>query len=212
MRERVLPLEILQPAKRVTFWNAYRKMTTIVLNSLQIQPGYPNLSVYKSTEVPVMDERPHPYRKRMDRCADPDQIHLVTTTTQNRIPWFRDFRKARQLVRCLMDSQHRGRSNTLAYVVMPDQLHWLLVPGENQDLSLVVGALKTASVHRIGRALWQTGFHGQVLPREEDPKAISRYVIANPVRAGLVKGLRDYPHWDAVWLQEDDRQDRLSGK
>ena len=136
----------------------------------------------------------------MDHCKDPDPIHLVTTTTQNRIPWFRDFRKARHLVRCLMDSQYRGVSNTLAYVVMPDQLHWLLVPGENQDLSHVVGALKNASAHRIGRALWQRGFHDQVLRSEEDPKAIGRCVVAEPVHAGLVKGLRDYPHWDAVWL------------
>ena len=99
-----------------------------------------------------MDGRPNPYRLCMDRCKDPEQIHLVTTTTQNRIPWFRDFRKARHLVRCLMDSQYRGMSNTLAYVVMPDHLHWLFVPGENLNLSHVVGAVKTAlEVFKAGR-------------------------------------------------------------
>ncbi len=28
----------------------------------------------------------------------------------------------------------------------------------------------------------------------------ARYIIANPVRAGLVYSVRDYPYWDAVWF------------
>jgi putative transposase len=30
--------------------------------------------------------------------------------------------------------------------------------------------------------------------------SIARYIVANPLRAGLVERLGDYPHWDAVWL------------
>jgi len=26
------------------------------------------------------------------------------------------------------------------------------------------------------------------------------YIVANPLRAGLVERLGDCPHWDAVWL------------
>jgi hypothetical protein len=29
---------------------------------------------------------------------------------------------------------------------------------------------------------------------------LARYIVANPLRAGLVEHLGDYPHWDAVWL------------
>jgi hypothetical protein len=29
---------------------------------------------------------------------------------------------------------------------------------------------------------------------------MARYVVANPLRAGLVQTLRNYPLWDAVWL------------
>jgi putative transposase len=35
---------------------------------------------------------------------------------------------------------------------------------------------------------------------EDDVKDWARYIVANPVRAGLVKRVGDYPHWDAVWL------------
>ena len=34
----------------------------------------------------------------------------------------------------------------------------------------------------------------------EDIKQLSRYILANPLRAGLVEFAGDYPHWDAVWL------------
>lgn len=29
---------------------------------------------------------------------------------------------------------------------------------------------------------------------------IARYIITNPVRAGLVRRVGDYPLWDVVWL------------
>jgi hypothetical protein len=31
---------------------------------------------------------------------------------------------------------------------------------------------------------------------------VARYIVANPLRAGLVEHLGDYPLWDAVWLGE----------
>jgi hypothetical protein len=41
------------------------------------------------------------------------------------------------------------------------------------------------------------------LRRDEDLRAVARYVILNPVRAGLVQRVGDYPHWDAVWLAQE---------
>ena len=29
---------------------------------------------------------------------------------------------------------------------------------------------------------------------------VARYIVANPLRAGLVERVGDYPYWDAVWL------------
>jgi hypothetical protein len=30
--------------------------------------------------------------------------------------------------------------------------------------------------------------------------AMARYIVANPLRAGIAHSLADYPHWDAIWL------------
>ena len=48
--------------------------------------------------------------------------------------------------------------------------------------------------------LWQRGYHDRALRRDEDLKAAARYIVMNPLRAGLVKRPGDYPLWDAVWL------------
>jgi REP element-mobilizing transposase RayT len=103
-------------------------------------------------------------------------------------------------------TSRRGNADTLAYVVMPDHLHWLLVLGKRLSLSKVLANMKGFSAacinaeHRMRGRLWQPGFHDHGVRAEEDLRVLARYVIANPVRAGLVQSVRDYPHWDAVWV------------
>jgi putative transposase len=48
--------------------------------------------------------------------------------------------------------------------------------------------------------LWQRGFHDHAIRKDEDIKRIARYIVANPLRAGLVEKIEDYPLWDAIWL------------
>jgi hypothetical protein len=31
-------------------------------------------------------------------------------------------------------------------------------------------------------------------------QSVARYIVANPVRAGLVRRVQDYPLWDALWV------------
>ncbi len=90
---------------------------------------------------------------------------------------------------------------------MPDHLHWLLQLRENGELSQVVQLVKSVSAHAINRQVklplprvWQPGFHDHALRKEEDVRAVARYVVANPLRAGLVQRIGDYPHWNAIWL------------
>jgi uncharacterized protein with ACT and thioredoxin-like domain len=50
------------------------------------------------------------------------------------------------------------------------------------------------------RKIWQQDFHDHALRMEEDVKSVARYIVANPLRAGLVMKIGDYSHWDAKWL------------
>jgi REP element-mobilizing transposase RayT len=82
---------------------------------------------------------------------------------------------------------------------MPDHLHWLLELGK-AELCDVVGAVKSVVAHRMGRQIWQAGFFDRAVRRDEDLRAIARYVVGNPIRAGLAPDLASYSHWDAIWL------------
>ncbi len=49
-------------------------------------------------------------------------------------------------------------------------------------------------------SLWAPGFHDHSLRHEESLVDCARYIVLNPVRAGLVRRCGDYPFWDAIWL------------
>ena len=147
-----------------------------------------------------MHTPPHGSALRRGRHSEAGQMYIITTVTQGRKPIFRDIAAARLLVQALMREQAEARAITLAYVVMPDHLHWLMQLGGWQPLSAVVRGVKAVTAHRLGHTLWQKGFHDHAVRQEEDVAAIARYIVANPLRARLVQRLGDYPHWDAIWV------------
>jgi REP element-mobilizing transposase RayT len=142
----------------------------------------------------------HGKNLRHGRHSQSGQIYLVTAVTQNRHPVFADFDAARTVIRALRAEDTLKHAATLAFVLMPDHLHWLLSLGESADLSIVVRSVKSVSAHAVGAGVWQRGFHDRALRREESVVEAARYIVANPVRAGLVARAGDYSHWDAVWL------------
>ncbi len=147
-----------------------------------------------------MAQEPSAHRLRLGRYSQAQQIYLITTVTLGRQPVFADFARARQLVALLKQTQARQQASTLAFVVMPDHLHWLMQLGEGQKLSVCVQRLKSLSAHAYQEPLWQPGFHDHAVRSEEDLPALARYIVSNPVRAGLVPRTGLYPHWDAVWV------------
>ena len=144
---------------------------------------------------------------RKGRVSIDSQIYLVTTVTNKRIRLFSDLFLGRMVVHELMQNEQLGSAETLAFVIMPDHIHWLFALGPGYSLSNVINGIKSYSARSINNKLsrpgipvWQRGFHDHALRREEDFKHIVRYVVANPLRAGLVRRIGDYPLWDAVWL------------
>ena len=141
------------------------------------------------------------HRLRTGRASLTGQIYLVTTVTRNRHPYFASLAAARAVVGALRSAETHGHAQTLCFVVMPDHLHWLMALGDGQDLGTVVRGIKGMTSRRLGiEGIWQRGFHDRALRREEDVVTVGRYVVANPLRAGLVRSVREYSHWDAIWL------------
>ena len=150
--------------------------------------------------MPREPAKPHGKDLRTGRVSLPGQAYHVTTVTLGREPIFSDLRAARLLVNALREAEARGEAATLAFVIMPDHMHWLLQLEAGVSLSQLVGAVKAVTAHRLGGRIWQAGFHDHALRQEEDLVETARYIVANPLRAGLAQRAGDYPHWDTVWL------------
>lgn len=86
-----------------------------------------------------MARTPHSRDLRKGRVSESNRIYLVTTVTLDRQPCFQDLRATRHLATALREAQRIGDARTLAYVAMPDHLHWLMQLGDKRNLSKVVG-------------------------------------------------------------------------
>lgn len=143
---------------------------------------------------------------RKGRYSQPYQEYFITTVISNRESIFHTFPIARMFIRQIHKLESTHHCQWLAWVVMPDHFHALLQLNGPEDLSSIMRTLKGRSSRVINSTLgrhtllWQPGFYDHALRYDEDRKAISRYIIANPLRAGLVDNIGDYPHWDALWL------------
>ena len=151
-------------------------------------------------------ERPHQSALRKFRYSDPNRIYLITTVTSRRNTVFSDLAAGRIVVNELRRFQEEGAADTLAWVLMPDHLHWLLQLNRCCQLSDVIKSLKACSALAINNyhgqqgSLWQRAYYDRAARKDDDVCQLARYIIANPLRAGLVEHIGDYPHWDCIWL------------
>ncbi len=150
--------------------------------------------------------KPHVRNLRIGRYSEPGRIYSITTVVQNHLPVFNELGNGRIVVNCMRYQQHQGHADTLAFVVMPDHLHWLLQLRHSVTLSKLLQSLKqfTAGriyrhLKRVGTPLWQEGYYDHALRKEEDIAQAARYIVENPLRAGLVDNLGDYPLWDSIY-------------
>ena len=146
---------------------------------------------------------------RRGRCSLAGHAYFVTFTTWRRTPWFRDWEQGRAMARLLSCPTRWQGAKLLAWVLMPDHWHGLVVLQESADLSKAVQGAKGSSARKfnalLGRVgpVWGPGFHDRAVRSESGWRAAARYLVANPLRAGLVENIGSYPFWDAVWLSDE---------
>jgi REP element-mobilizing transposase RayT len=118
-------------------------------------------------------------------------IH-VTVCTWRGTPYFHGTDLAVAGFRVVAD-----HTDTLAACLLPDHLHWLISGGAN--LSARVGRFKSFSTKLardlgLRERLWQRSFWDHVVRRGEGLEKVARYIVENPVRAGLVTEVSRYPY------------------
>ena len=140
------------------------------------------------------------------RYSAANQVYHVTSCTKGRKPLFLEFSVARLLIEEITWAKTDGYVDNLAWVLMPDHLHWLFTLNDKAELSVILKQVKARSSQKINSyhgtsgSIWQRGFYDQAIRHEEDIIKTARYIVANPLRADIVDNIGDYPFWDAKWL------------
>jgi putative transposase len=92
-----------------------------------------------------------------------------------------------------MSCRSRSFSALHAFVIMPDHVHALLTPGEQNTLEKAVQMIKGGSSFRIRKQLgyrwpiWHGSFHDRWMRDAEEYFTRKRYIEANPVSGRLVQ-------------------------
>ena len=135
--------------------------------------------------------------------------YFLTFCTSDRRPVFRDVAIVAQTLSHFLRAACDYGFQIPAYCFMPDHVH-LLVEGTrgDADLQKFVSAAKQLSGHgyrqATARRLWQPSYYDHVLRDEDDTWGVARYIVANPVRAGLAERLDDYPFIGSCTVSRED--------
>ncbi|MBE0459991.1 transposase [Pseudoalteromonas sp. KG3] len=141
---------------------------------------------------------------RKGRVSLSNHFYAITLVTHNRSNYFVSLDFNRQIIKQmqLLEVQKHLKSN--AFSIMPNHIHWQFQLLNNTLLPQIIRCFKgrTAVVCReFGiYKLWQKGYYDHLIRDEDDLINNARYIIANPLRAGLVKNVADYPYWDCVYV------------
>ena len=141
-------------------------------------------------------------------------LYFLTICCDRRRPYFEDDHSASWVASQIVWIFPAEQFVVVAYCVMPDHVH-LLLEGctESADLRAATHAWKQRTgfewKRRRDQRLWQSGFYDYVL-REDDPvPAIVKYIIGNPVRAGIATELGEYPHAGSSRFQLEELADSV---
>ena len=154
---------------------------------------------------------------RLPRVVIPGIPHHVTQRGNGRQPTFFEEADYALYLDLLAQAAERAHAEVWAYCLMPNHVHIVLTPSDEDGLWRTFGELHrryTGYVNarrRMTGHLWQ-GRYGSVAMDEAHFVMALRYVSLNPVRAGLVKRPQKWA-WSSVrahWAGKDDHVVRVA--
>ena len=138
--------------------------------------------------------------QRLDRTVyhTANQPVFFTIRAREDLRPFVDVEFGQAVVSCLLEERTICGCLVHVYALLPDHLHMVASPAiDNSDLLTFVDRFKGKSA-RLGWSfgnqgrLWQPRSYDHVIRKAEDLNEVGEYILANPVRLGLVDRWEDY--------------------
>jgi putative transposase len=142
----------------------------------------------------------HPYPPHHPLLPYTGKHHyFLTFCTHERASVFSDSQAVELVMVQFVRAATQYRFELVAYCFMPDHVH-LLVRGQTEDADCrrFIKAAKQYSGYYFSRQwpppLWQRYGFERVIRDDAERAFTIGYIVANPVRSGLVKHPSEYPH------------------
>lgn len=138
-------------------------------------------------------------RHRLDREAYLGEVVVAfTACVACRRALFQEPGIVQNFVEVLRSSAIRYASTVILFCFMPDHVHFVLrgdKPTADVWRAMVTFKQHTGFWLRRNKTgtRWQKGFFDRVIRGDDDLIGVLRYIVDNPVRAGLVTAWREYP-------------------
>ena len=142
---------------------------------------------------------------RTARASVGDMVYHAINRGNGRAQVFHDNFEYQGFVDLLGETCQREPVRVLDYCLMPNHFHLVLWPVKDGGLGRWMQRLLTAHVRRFYRQrlgsghVWQGRFKAFPVESDEYLLTVLRYVERNPLRAGLVNKVQDWPWSSAHW-------------
>ncbi len=158
-----------------------------------------------------------PHQKRCKRWDIPSSAHYLTFSCFKRQPFFQSELACRWFLDTLNTARTKQPFDLWAYVIMPEHVHIVLLPGVETKISAILKTIKLSLARKfliwvrrenssflaqmkdrqpngkVAYRFWQRGGgHDRNLRSNHDVHEKIRYIHANPVRRGLVAQPEDW--------------------
>ena len=150
---------------------------------------------------------------RLARLVVPGQPHHATQRGNRRLETFFGDDDYETYLDLVAECCRGAATKVWAYCLMPNHVHFILVPSHEDGLRAALGEAHRRYSRRVNLRegwsghLWQERFHSFVMD-ESHLVACARYVELNPVRARLVARPEDWP-WSSARAHLAGEDDRL---
>ena len=132
-----------------------------------------------------------------------DTLITLLTVAMAAPPVFHKPQDYEAFLSLLAEAKKRHRVKTFGFCLMPNHFHLVLEPAHQTALSQFMQWLLTSHVRRYHKHygssghIWQGRFKSFPVQRDEHMMTVLRYVLQNPVRAGLSGTVREW-QWSSL--------------
>jgi putative transposase len=151
-----------------------------------------------------------PVMPRLHRLVADGLLYHAINRGNNRAPDFFMPDDYRAFLEALDQTCQRYPFALFGFCLMTNHSHLLIAPGSAQSVSRILQSLTIAHTWRYHRArgtsghVWQGRFKSPLVQSDEHALTVLRYIESNPLRAGMVTDLADYP-WSSYAVHGQGR-------